>query len=281
MGDQDEYGPDDLMKVLLVADERFHGEALIEEIQSHIKGKSTEVEVFIIAPVLAHSALEHELGGIDEPLKEAGQRLDWLVAELKKVGIDAAGAIGDEDLTVAIGDGLRQFDADEIVLVAHAKGERTYAEKDIWQKVEQEHTLPVTGLMVHVESDGVGEVVSERHLDARAESLQDEAREGREAPPLGARDIFGILFAFFGTILIGLMALEAGLDDNGNIAGAAALILLIAFGAFIINITYIVGILLFRSVMYSGPWVRFFSLGSLVVTALGLVISSIALQTLG
>ena len=273
--------PDGPLRILLVADERFHGEALIQEIQSHIEGRSIQVEVFIMAPVLAHSALEHELGGIDEPLKEAGERLDWVVAELKRVGIDAVGQVGDEDLMVAIGDGLRQFDADEIVLVAHAKGERTYAEKDIWQKIEQEHTLPVVGLMVHVESDGVGEVVSEEHLDARAESIEDEAREGHEAPPLGRRDVLGVLYAFFGTILLGLLALEAGIDDNGDIVGGAALILLLAFGAFIINVAYIVAILLFRSVTYSGPWVRFFAGASLLITTVGLVASFIAWQVTG
>ena len=79
------------LKVLLVADEKFKGPDFLGELQRHINGRSAEVEVFVIAPALASSGLEHELASFDEPIKEAGSRLKAILSELRNVGIEAVG----------------------------------------------------------------------------------------------------------------------------------------------------------------------------------------------
>ncbi len=268
-----EYGPDEIMKVLVVADDRFHGEVLVEEIQRHIEGRSAEVEVLVIAPALARSTMEDELGGIDEPIAEAGQRLDWLVAELGKVGIDALGRVGDQDPVVAVGDGLREFDADEVVVVAHEGKERTPAEKDIWRKIEEDYTVPIVEISVARSGGKVGEVVSEREVPARAMTEAERIRSESNLPPFTGRDIFGILLAIIGTIALGLIAAESAISEDRDISGVTAIILILAIPAFIINTSYVVTVLFARSLGVQGVWLNLFQRISLVWTVGALVIS--------
>jgi len=273
MVDQEDYGPGDLMKVLVVADERFHGEALLHEIQTHISGKSTEVEVLVIAPALADSALEDELGDVDRALPGARRRLDWLVGELDRIGIRALGEVGDQDPVVAIGDGLREFPADEVVVVSHAGPERTPAEKDLWRKAEQNFTQPLVEISVEIPDGGVGEVVSQRTVPARSMTESERIRETSNLPPFSGRDILGILVAFFGTIALGLLAVESAISEDDSIGRATAGILLIAIPAFLINASYLTGTLIFNSVAYKGPWRTLLRRASLIWTLGGIVVA--------
>ena len=268
-----EYGPGDTMKVLVVADERFHGEVLVREIQNHIEGKSTNAEVLIIAPALAHSVIENELGGIDEGVTEAGARLDWLVAELGKVGINALGRVGDQDPVVAVGDGITEFEPDEIVVVAHDGAERTPAEKDIWRKIEEDYTAPVVEISVALNGGEVGEVVSEREVPARAMTESERIRAESNLPPFTGRDIFGILLAIIGTLALGLIAAEAAISEDRAISGTTAIILILAIPAFIINTSYVVTVLLARSLGVQGVWLTLFQRISLLWTVGALVVS--------
>lgn len=272
-----------MIKVLVVADERFHGTDLIDEVRSHIHGKSAEVEVLVIAPALAGSALEDELGSVDKGIVRAEKRLSSVIADLREVGIEAKGEVGDEDPVVAVGDGLREFAADEIVLVAHQSGERTYGEKDIWKRLEQDFRQPVVVLMVHHEegSEGAGEVVEIDRSPVRARTEEEEIRATRNFPPLRPLDLAGIVIGIVGTILLGLIALEAAIDDDDGVTGAAAAILLIAIPAFLINAAHIVGILFFQSVRYEGIWEKFMAYLAIGWTVVGLIASLIIWQVWG
>lgn len=154
------------LKVLLVADELFRGSDFMTELRRHIKGKSAEVQLFVTAPALAGSAFAHLAADFDEPIKEANDRLETVLAELKEAGLEAVGQVGDGDPVLAIGDGLRQFDADEIIVVAHEKDERAYAEKDLWKRIEDEFDQPVVALFVgKPEADGTAPAVTEVKRD--------------------------------------------------------------------------------------------------------------------
>lgn len=264
---------DGIIKVLLVADERFHGEALVEEIQRYVEGKATRAEVFVVAPAVIDSTLEDELGGVDPAIKSAGKRLDWLLGELKSVGIQATGQVGDQDPVVAAGDGLREFDADELVVVAHASGERTPAEKGLWRKLEEDTTVPLAEISVHVDEDGVGEVVKTEEIPARAMTETQRIQETSNFPPMSTRDIVGILVAFLGTIAIGLIAVESALQQDRGMDGVTAAILIIAVPTFLINAAYVSSLLIFKSVGYSGVWFKFFERLSMFWTIGGIAFS--------
>ncbi|MFA9400782.1 MAG: hypothetical protein ACERKT_06695 [Acidobacteriota bacterium] len=266
-------------RVLLVADERFRGSEFADELKSHLQGRSAEVEVFVITPALAHSGLEHEMAGIDGPIEEAKDRLASIIAELKSVGIAATGEVGDSDPVVAVGDGIREFGADEIIVVGHAEGEREYAEKDLWTRLKAEVHEPMVALMVgHADGDDSPGVIEIDREPAKELNEDEVIQQTRNLPPVRTRDVVAVLFGFAGTFAIALMAVDSGLDDNGDISGGSAWILLLAFGAFIINITNMVGVLVFESVHYEGVWQKFIAWSAMIFTAVALIASVIIWQ---
>lgn len=263
-------------RVLVVADERFRGGDFADELRDHLASDSQEVQVFVIAPSLAGSALDHEMADFDGPRREAAERLDWILDELREVGIEALGEVGDGDPTVAVGDGLREFPADEVIVIGHAEGRgRTYSEKDLWKRLRRDFVQPVTAIMVAppATEGAPGRVVgierkgASRHLD------EDEVLVSRNFPPLRKRDIAGILVGFLGTVILGLIAVAAGIENDGDITGAAAAVLLIAIGSFLLNVAHIVGLVFFQSVRYDGIWERFLSRTSLIYTGLGVPVA--------
>jgi hypothetical protein len=262
-------------RVLVVADERFRGGDFASEMRSHL-ADSGLVEVFVIAPSLAASALEHEMADVDGPRAEAAERLEWILGELRGVGIEAVGEVGDADPTVAVGDGLREFPADEIVVVGHAEEEdRAYAEKDLWNRLKRDFSQPMTAIMVAAPTDGdaAGKVVSIERETSSSHLDDDEFLLSRNFPPLRKRDIAGILVGVFGTIILGLIAVAAGLADDGDIRGASAAVLLIAIGSFLLNVAHVVGLVFFQSVRYDGVWEKFLARSSMAYTAVGVPVA--------
>ena len=269
-----EPDPSDVVRrVLLVADERFHGVDFVDELRRRLDGGAGQVAVFVVAPALAHSAIEHEMADFDGPIAEARKRLGWILDELGRVGIEAAGEVGDGDPTVAVGDGLRELPADEVIVVGHAEGhDRAYAEKDLWKRLERNFTRPVTAVMVDSpDREGVAaEVVSVKHSDGSYRLDEDEAVASKNFPPLRRRDVAGILVGFIGTILLGLITVAAGIESDDGITGKAAAIMLIAIGSFLINVAHVVGLVFFQSVRYDGIWERFMARTSILYTSAGL-----------
>ncbi|MGK2933460.1 MAG: hypothetical protein ACSLFD_11970 [Solirubrobacterales bacterium] len=265
----------DSLKVLLVADEAFRGSEFMDELRRHIDGKSAEVSVFVIAPALAESGLEHEMAAFDEPIKVANERLETVLEELKGFGIEAVGEVGDGDPVLAIGDGLREFGADEIIVVGHRSEDQTYGEKDLWKRIRGEFHQPVVELVVGTPGeDGTAPAVVDVQRDAGREETEEEKFERtRNLPPMTRRDVFGILVGLFGTIGLGLIAVGAGMKDDDSIDGAAAAVMLLAIGAFLLNAAHIIGLVFFQSVRYTGIWEKFFARLSMVYTLSALVIA--------
>jgi hypothetical protein len=278
--DREPQASDGIHRVLLVADERFRGSDFLDELRSHLDGGSGQVEVFVLAPSLAKSGIEHEMADFDGPIVEARERLAWIIEELKSVGIQAIGGVGDGDPTVAVGDGLREFPADEIIVVGHAEGEgRSYSEKDLWNRLKRDFAQPVTALMVESPAgrERAGDVREIKHTDARHHVDEDEIIASRNFPPLRRRDVAGILVGILGTIGLGLIAVFSGTDNppgstgSGDLSSRTAAILLIAIGAFLLNVAHVVGLIFFQSVRYDGIWERFLSRVAMLYTGIGLV----------
>jgi len=271
---------DGVRRVLLVADERFHGVDFVDELKGHLDGDSGKVAVFVIAPSLAESGLEHEMADFDGPIIDARERLEWILDELKTVGIEALGEVGDGDPTVAVGDGLREFPADEIFVVGHAEGhDRTYSEKDLWNRLKRDFAQPITALMVEhpTNRSDAGALVSTERTAARHHLDQDEIIVSRSFPPLRRRDVIGILVGLLGTLALSLITVFSGLDNPPGTVGAGdldqrtAAILLITIGAFLLNIASVVGLIFFQSVRYDGIWEKLLSRTSILYTSVGLV----------
>ena len=72
-------------------------------------------EVLVIAPAL-NSTLRRWLSDEDGARRSAGLRLAASLEHLESVGIAAEGRVGESDPLQAIGDALREFGAQEIVI---------------------------------------------------------------------------------------------------------------------------------------------------------------------
>jgi len=266
-------------RVLLVADEKFRGSDLAEELRSHL-GERELVQVFVIAPAMARNPVDQELGNLDETLGATGDRLESVIAELRGIGVEATGEIGDLDPLVAVGDGVREFEPDEIVVVRHVDGEPDQGEKGLGDRLSTEFHQPVTQLLVgHPDGDGKPPAVEDVERSPAHDRTEEEViQDTRNFPPLNRRDVAGIIFGILGTIALGIIALLIS-DGHGpsheNFGGKAAVVLLIAIGAFLINVAHVVGLLFFQSVNYTGVWERFMARLSIVGTSVGLVVALI------
>lgn len=260
-------------RVLVVADEVFQGSDLADELRSHL-GRTDGVGIFVVSTATAHSAIDQELGDVDGPAAEARDRLDRIVGDLRGQGFQVSGEVGDADLLVAVGDGLNEFPADEIVVVSHIDSEREYAEKGLWDRLSIDFHPPVTQLEVgRPSSGGVSPVRQVKHAPPHEKTEDEVIKETRNFPPLRRLDVAGILVGFIGTVALGMIAVAAGNEDAGELSGGAAVILLIAIGAFLINVANIIGLLFFESVRYTGIWERFFARVSIIFTTVGLAVS--------
>lgn len=261
--------------VLVVANEEIQGAAIESAMLDRLKGG--EIRVMVVAPALVRSGLEHEMGEVDAAREPAERRLSRSLAELRRLGIEAIGEVGDADPMLAISDELQKFPADEIILITHQEEDRAYAEKDLLEKAHHDFPLPVTA--ISVTRPGAEEetphLVSVERQEADPQVVEEALHPRDQSfPPLQLRDIAGIIFGIVGSIVLVILAADSALGDpGGGIEGASAAKMLIAIGALLINGAHVVALIFFQSVRYEGIFERFTSTFTIVVTSLAIIVS--------
>lgn len=263
-------------RALVVANERISGEQLVEGVLGHL-GRGVE-EVFVVAPALAESALDHIMGDVDAAIPAARERLEKTLREFHRAGVEARGEVGDSDPIQAISDEIVKFDPDQVLVVAHREDEGAFAEKGLLEQAERDFDLPVLELIVTAEAEPeLLDAKSTKPVAGRARGW----RPSHNLPPLTRRDIGGILVAIIGTLLLGILAAKGVAHSHGNgndheegrMGAEAAAAVLIALGMALINLAHVVGLFLFQSVRYEGIFSRFFAKLSLIGTPIAVAIS--------
>jgi hypothetical protein len=103
-------------RILVVANQGLANPALVSELEA--RAGRGPLEARLIAPVVASSRAQALADDIDAEAARAQQRLDALVGSLVARDIVAAGRVDDEAPPItALLDGLREFPADEVVLL--------------------------------------------------------------------------------------------------------------------------------------------------------------------
>jgi hypothetical protein len=265
-------------RALVVANETIVGDQLVGAVLGHLGGGVEEL--FVVAPALADSALDHIMGDVDAAIPPARERLERTLREFREAGVQARGEVGDSDPIQAINDEIVKFAPDQILVVAHRDGEGAFAEKGLLEQAERDFDLPVLELVVS--DDPEPEL-----LDAKSSGPVAGRRKGwrpsRNWPPLSRRDVAGILVAIVGTLLLGILAAKGVADSHGNgndheegrLGAEAAAAVLIALALALINLAHVVGLFLFQSVRYEGIFSRFFAKLSLIGTPIAVVVSSV------
>ena len=97
-----------------------------------VAGEATDVVV--VVPALA-STVEAITGAVDDRRAEAEQTALSLTRRLSRPGVNVRGEVGADDPVLAVEDALRQFGADEIVIVG---------DDEIVEQIRGRVTVPVT-----------------------------------------------------------------------------------------------------------------------------------------
>ena len=265
-------------RALVVANERVSGEQLVRSVLTRL-GRDIE-RIFVVAPALAESALEHYMGDVDAAIPAARERLEVTLREFHSAGVEAEGEVGDSDQIQAIRDEIVKFEPEQILVIAHPDEEGAFAEKGLLEQAERDFDLPVLELVVtHEEQPEVLDVKSTRAVAGRRKGW----RPSYNWPPLTRREVGGIVVAVVGTILLGVFASKGVADSHGNgndheegrLGVEAAAAVLIALAMALINLAHVVGLFLFQSVRYDGIFSRFFARLSLVGTPVALAVSAV------
>jgi len=274
-------GTQSTFRLLIVAAEAVAGEQVREAIAERAGERAAEVR--LIAPALAETALENMLGDVDDARAAAQERVEQSLEELRRVGLEADGGVGDSDLRLAIQDALQTFDADEILIVAHEDGGPHTEARGI-EEAEQGFDRPITELFVARDRGPEPRVADVERVEAgedRGADAGEAEGQSRNLPPFSVRDVLGIIVALLGTAVLVILAANCGDGELFNQAGgfgnetgggftSCSALLLIAGIAGLVNLAHVVGLMLFQAGPYRGVWRTFFARLSLYGTPVAL-----------
>jgi len=129
-------------RVLVVANHGLESAALRDELGR--RAESGPIEVMFIAPAPASSSLHTMADDFDVETREAGERVDAAVRSLTGRGVRARGHVDPEaEPLSALVDGLREFPADEVLIVPAAERNWEAAER-LSERIRREAGVAVT-----------------------------------------------------------------------------------------------------------------------------------------
>ena len=130
------------MKVLVVTSETISAQQLRDALGAADEDPS-ELEVMVVAPALADSALQFWMSDADDAIARAEEVRQASVERLGEEGVSATGDTGEADPYVAIEDALKMFDADRIVLFTHDARAQRYREDLDEREIAERFGRPV------------------------------------------------------------------------------------------------------------------------------------------
>lgn len=137
-----------MARYLVVANQTLAGRHLVDEVKRRMDQSGARFHLVVPAtpPHLHATWTEGEAHTI------AQQRLDLAMEELRALGADVSGEIGDARPLDAIGDAIRRADFDEIILSTLPPGPSRWLRQDLPHRVERSFGLPVTHLVAEPET---------------------------------------------------------------------------------------------------------------------------------
>jgi hypothetical protein len=261
-------------RLLVVATSSNISEPVRREIERRAEGRHTQT--LVVVPALAGSRFEQAAGEVDEGIAHADEQREPAAEEAREAGakLVAEPRIGDSDPILAIEDGLREFPAQEILIVTRPAEEAAWMEEDLFDRAKERFRLPIAHFVV----DSEDKILDTDRAKAEDGGSGDAEIRDRSAnmPPFSVRDLVGVAVAVVGTIVLIVLAsscsdfsAEGGLSTSG-LSGCAARVL-IAGAVALANLAHIVGLMLFQTVRYRGFWRNLLARLSLYGTLGGIV----------
>jgi hypothetical protein len=135
--------------VLVVAERTLGGEELLQQLRAE-SGQAVELDV--LSPVMV-SRVHHWAGDVDREREQAQVRLDASLAWATQYGFVARGEVGDPDAMGAIEDELRDFGADEVIIVTHPSERTSWLANRMLSHLKAQLEVPVREIVVGEEHD--------------------------------------------------------------------------------------------------------------------------------
>ncbi|MGZ4248116.1 MAG: hypothetical protein ACXVUE_07395 [Solirubrobacteraceae bacterium] len=144
------HGPDPGKRhILVVAERPLAGDELRRQLQPE---PGVAVELDVLSPIMASRA-HHWAGDIDRERKQARVRLEASLTWAMGHGFAAKGEIGDPDAMVAIEDELREFGADEVIIVTHPSERTSWLANRMLTHLKKQLDVPVREIVMGEEHD--------------------------------------------------------------------------------------------------------------------------------
>jgi hypothetical protein len=135
--------------VLVVAERTLAGEELRRQLQPE---PGVAVELDVLSPVMASRA-HHWAGDVDREREQAQVRLKASLAWAVQQGFVAKGEVGDPDAIGAIEDELRDFGADEVIIVTHPSKRTSWLANRMLSHLKKQLEVPVREIVMGEELD--------------------------------------------------------------------------------------------------------------------------------
>jgi len=260
-------------RLLAIVTDALDGPEPIEEIRRAGDGNGTEIRV--IVPAVEATSFRHTLGDIDEPKREAEERLREALDSLSRSGISATGGVGDPDPVQAAQDALLEAPADEIVIFERESAQARWFEEGLFERAQESLEPPLRMVVVHTgDADGEHVVAVEEAGAgiADADGSEVDIPISHNMPRVPRGDLASVVMAIVGTIVAAILAAAAAANADSE-TGWHAVAILVAIGIALINMAHVVGLTLFESVRYHGGFAKMFRTLSLVGTPLALLVN--------
>jgi hypothetical protein len=266
--------PNSPHRLLAIVTDTLEGSEPIDEIRRAGNGDGAEVRV--VVPAVEATSFRHTLGDIDEPKREAEERLRVALDSLRRNGVVASGGVGDPDPVQAAQDALLEAPADEVLIFERESEQARWFEEGLFDRARESLQPPLRMVVLHT-GDADGEHVVDVEESGAGTSDSDESEVGipvsHNMPQVPRGDLAGMVLGVIGTIVVIVLAAAAA-SDSGAETGWAAVAIGIAIFTGLINMAHVVGLTLFDSVRYHGGFAKFFRYLSLLGTSAAILINA-------
>jgi len=117
-----------------------------EKVEAAVRARAgDDADVHVVAPASKVSFLELLTGAIDDARADAAKRAQAAAEEAPGERVEPH--VGDSDPLQAIEDALRQWGADEVIVVTAPEDESTWIESDLGRRAQARFAVPVTHLV--------------------------------------------------------------------------------------------------------------------------------------
>jgi len=260
-------------RVIAVVTDELHGEEPVQQICADVDGEGVDVRV--VVPAIEASPLEHTLGDIDGPRRQAEERLERALELLRRSKVPVSGEVGDPDPVRAAQDALLKAPADEVLIFEHCEAEAQWYENGLLERAQEEIEPPLRMIFLeHADSQHDHVVGVEETGQGTVNPLAGkEVGGGNYVPGMTRSDLAGMVAGIVGTIIVAILAAAAAADSSTK-TGWAAVAILIAIGVALANLAHVVGLTIFESIRYRGGFAKFFRTLALIGTPLAIVINT-------